>query len=60
MIKKIRMGKPFRCKLGNHSYELMDKNFVKTCKLCGHKFDPNNKTFLESTEYWDWGESPGG
>ena len=50
------MGKPFRCKLGNHSYKLMDKNFVKTCVFCGHKFDPNNKTRYESmsTEAKKW------
>ena len=41
------MGKPFRCKLGNHSYHYMDPNFTKICKLCGHKFDPNNKTIIE-------------
>ena len=35
------MGKKFRCKIGIHSYELMDKNFVKTCVFCGAKNDPN-------------------
>jgi len=45
------MGKPFCCKLGNHSYHYIHPNFTKICKLCGHKFDPNNKTIIEDLKH---------
>ena len=54
MEEENSLGKKLRCKLGNHLYHIIHPNFTKICKLCGHKFDPNNKTFLETFLDVNW------
>ena len=33
------MGKPFRCKLGQHDYKITGKGYDMVCRYCGKEFD---------------------
>jgi len=53
------MGKPFRCRLGQHKWKITGKDDDMKCQFCGKEFDDNGPVGDMNKRKW-WEPQEGG